>query len=132
MSNEMCIEIRLNSMSSLLSLAHYVLQKVLWQLLWKLQCVKQTVLRKYELHAQTHLQATDHRKNTVITKTLLMCLLIHSVLHARGCITALLSCCLSKSTWSKKTVMHAMTFEIIHFFVWLSRTFGLTSSPTGR
>lgn len=129
---KLCIEIRLSVVSSLLSLARYLLHQVLWQLPWRWSCIKQTELRIHELHAQTHLHATVRDKNTVITKTQLMPLLVHSVLHASGHITALLFCCLSQCTWSKKTVMHAMTFEIIHFFVWQSRTFGLTSSPTGR
>lgn len=57
-----------------LSQAYYLMDQVLWQLLWRQWCIKQT----YELHAQAHLHATDHRKNTVITKTLVMWLLIHA------------------------------------------------------
>lgn len=57
-----------------LSQAHYLMDQVLWQLPRRQWCIKQT----YELHAQAHLHATDHRKNTVITKTLVMWLLIHA------------------------------------------------------
>lgn len=53
----------------------YLRGQVLRQLLWRCWCIKQTC---EQLHAQAHLHATHHRKNTVITQTPLMWLLMHT------------------------------------------------------
>lgn len=53
----------------------YLRGQVLRQLLWRWWCIKQTC---EQLHAQAHLHAMLHRKNTVITQTQLMRLLMHT------------------------------------------------------
>lgn len=72
------------------------------------------------------LQKRSHNKNTV------------SVVNAHympGALTAALlfpPADYSSVFRVKKPVMQAATFEIRHFFVWLSGTFGHASLPTGR